>query len=138
MIFRDIVAGIFRFVHITSGCFIIGTSVSDVIWTGREMADYLLAYVTFGILLLISGVINLILLKPSTTIEPKAKQTWSYLLYGKAAIWVLFIPIPDLITEAAGHKFPRKELNCFLVIAALILSVLCKTIRDAKTIKPTD
>lgn len=135
MIVRDIVAGVFRFVHITSGCFIIGTSVSDVIWTGREMADYLLAYVTFGLLLLISGVVNLILLKPSQTIEPKAKQTWSYLLYAKAAIWILFIPIPDLITEATGHKFPRREFNCALVIAVLILSVLCKTIRDAKTIK---
>lgn len=131
MIIKDIVSGFFRFVHVTAGCFIIGNSISDVIWSRTEDADYTLAYATFGIALLISGIVNIILLKPSSAIEAKAKQTWSYLLYGKAALWVLFIPIPDLITEATGHSFPRSELNCALALAALILSVLTKTIRDS-------
>jgi hypothetical protein len=131
MTFKDVVAGVFRFVHVTAGCFVIGNSVSDVIWDRGHDADYSLALATFGIALLVSGIVNIILLKPAATIKPKAKQTWSYLLYGKAAIWVLFIPIPDLITEATGHSFPRKELNCALSLAALILSVICKTVRDS-------
>lgn len=124
----------FRFIHITSGCFLIGNSVSDVMWDSRAGSTYLIPYVVFGIGLLISGVINIILMKPTERMNRKDAKTWTGLMYAKAIIWVLFIPIPDLITEATGHKFPRKEFNCALVLAVLILSVVAKTLRDSKTI----
>ena len=138
MLLKSILVGIFRFIHITSGCFIIGNSISDVVWEERSPSQYLLVYIVFGLALLISGVINIIMLKPSEVMKEPDKKIWMYLLYGKAVMWILFIPIPDLITEATGHTFPRKEFNAALVIITLILSVLAKTIRDSTTVKIHD
>ncbi|OMJ77609.1 hypothetical protein SteCoe_22781 [Stentor coeruleus] len=133
MILKDITSGIFRFIHITSGCFLIGNSVSDVIWSGRDESIYMIAYITFGLALLISGVINIILLNPSQILSEKPKKLWLGFIYGKALVWILFIPIPDLITEATGHVFPRKEFNSVLVLISLILSITAKTFRDQKS-----
>ena len=134
-IIKDILSGVFRFIHITSGCFIIGNSVSDIIWGGRSEEIYQMAYLTFILALMVSGVINIILMNPSSIMIPKDKALWNIFMYCKAALWILFIPIPDLITKAKGHNFPRKELNAALVLAILILSIIAKTVRDWKTRK---
>ncbi|OMJ67575.1 hypothetical protein SteCoe_35229 [Stentor coeruleus] len=133
MILKNIISGIFRFIHIISGCFLIGNSISDIIWTSRDESVYIIAYITFGLALLISGIINLILIKPSQILSEKPKKLWLGFIYIKTLIWVLFIPIPDLITEATGHTFPRKEFNAGLVLIVLILSITAKTFRDEKS-----
>ena len=99
------------------------------------MSVYIIAYISFGLALLVTGVINILMLQPSTIMQTKDKRIWNYLMYGKAVLWVFFIPIPDLICEATGHTFPRKELNAALSLAVLILSVIAKTFRDSKTTK---
>lgn len=133
MVCTDILKWVFRFAHMTAGCFVIGNSISNVIWTERDLTQYFIAYVAFGLSLLVSGVINIFLLKPSTVMEEDDNRRWKYFMYGKAAIWILFIPIPDLITEATGHIFPRKELNAALSLIILVLSIAAKTLRDSKT-----
>ena len=61
MILADIFKGINRLVHLTAGCFLIGNSISNVIWTERDMADYIEAYIFFGLALLVTGVINILM-----------------------------------------------------------------------------
>jgi drug/metabolite transporter (DMT)-like permease len=131
----DILSGLFRFIHITAGCFIIGNSISEVIWSGRNESEYSIAYIAFGLGLLVSGVVNVILLKPSSVMDKKERTVWSAFVYAKAALWVLFIPIPDLIADATGHSFPRNEFIAALVLAVLLLSVSAKTLRDWKSKK---
>ena len=84
MALSQIFKSISRFVHIFSGCFIVGTSFSNVMWTSRSSSDYLLSYLVFGLLLLVSGVVNVILIKPSAVMPAKNKKTWNYFVYGKA------------------------------------------------------
>ena len=135
MILADIFKGINRLVHLTAGCFLIGNSISNVIWTERDMADYIEAYIFFGLALLVTGVINILMVKPLTIMEENDKRIWNYLMYGKAVLWIFFIPIPDIICEASGRTFPRTELNAALALLTLILSIIAKTFRDTKTIK---
>lgn len=129
MILKEILKGTFRFIHVLSGCFFIGNALSDVVWGLRPQTEYLMAYITFGLGLLISGVVNVLILKPSID---KDNKIWVYCMYSKSVVWLLFIPIPDLITDATGHTFPRKEFNLALVLIILLLSVISKTIRDTK------
>ena len=54
-----------RIIHVFCGAFIIGNAITQFIWGRQEMSKYALFSSLSGILLLISGVANLIFLKTS-------------------------------------------------------------------------
>ncbi|CAG9328946.1 unnamed protein product [Blepharisma stoltei] len=120
---------LFRIIHITAGCLIIGSHLADSIF-GKRDEGYGFFFPITGSLLFISGVINLILLRPSKTMGNERKP-WLYAIYVKIVIWFLCLPIIDLICSWMGFEFPREPFTILLMIAVILVSSYAKQIRDS-------
>ena len=114
-----------RYVHIGSGVLLLGNSIADGIWGGREGKGYTLTLIICGFLLLISGITNLILLKPSKTMD-NLKKPWVSMIYLKFFLWVLYLPIFEKVIP----EFPRKSFNLVLSIVVILVSSATKQYRD--------
>lgn len=129
---------VFRFIHIMCACVSIGNAITDLFWEHEQTTGYVALHITCGVLLLISGIVNIILAKPSSIFNHEDKNTWSALVYSKLALWLFFLRIPDIICNSLGYTFPRAEFNFFLVITIGIISVIAKNFRDMFSRKPDE
>lgn len=132
------VLGISRLFHIGAACFIIGNSFADVMW-GQKSTDvnYLAAYLTCYVLLLISGILGLVFTKPAKIFQKFDQRVWVALMYVKFVLWLLFIPIPDWIAASVGGSFPRVQFNGALIFVMLIISVASKLFREKHKLYPS-
>ena len=128
---EQIVLGLSRLIHIGAGCFIIGNSFADVMWTEPSSSvSYLISYLVCYVLLLISGVITMVAVRPSQLFEKYDQRIWVAIMYFKFVLWILFIPIPDWIAQSVGGSFPRVQFNGALIFVMLITSVAAKIFRE--------
>ena len=56
---------LFRLIHITSGCILVGTTFADAFFDTPRPKNYALVQSITGVLLLVSGLVNMVLLAPS-------------------------------------------------------------------------
>ena len=127
----SVILGFSRLFHIGAGCFIIGNSFADVMWGGiSNSVTYLAAYLICYVFLIVSGIISLVLTRPSKIFKKYDQRVWVALMYVKFVLWVLFIPIPDWIAESVGGTFPRIQFNAALIFVMLIISVSAKQFRE--------
>lgn len=87
-------------------------------------------------LLMVSGIINIILLRPSKMFSPTDKKPWTTAVYTKAALTVLLTPVPSKIAASLGTEFPREAFRFGIVVLIVLLSSFAKQWRDEKSIKP--
>lgn len=71
----DITKYTFRLIHILTGSFIIGNSFADIIFDQRDEDGYVLIRFICLVFLLISGVVNLIILRPSQIFDEVSLKT---------------------------------------------------------------
>ncbi|OMJ94677.1 hypothetical protein SteCoe_2010 [Stentor coeruleus] len=129
---------VFRFIHIICACVSIGNAITELFWEHEKSTGYIVLHITCGVLLLISGIVNIILTKPSSIFNHDDKNTWSALVYSKLALWFFFLKFLDSIFSSLGYTFPRTEFNFFLVITIGIISVIAKNFRDNFSRKPDE
>lgn len=119
---------IFRLVHIISGIVLAGNVFVDTIF-GINHPKYALVVSVSGILLMISGLVNLKLLKPEETLGPYKKR-WMALVHTKLFLWAFFLPWPEMLFRRFGSEFPRKPCNQALCVLVILLSSYSKQYRD--------
>lgn len=119
---------IFRTVHITSGSILIGTTFADALWTITN-PNYALVQSISGMLLLISGLMNLHLIAPEKTFAA-FKKKWTSLIHFKILLWLFLLPLPEQIFKKFDMVFPRKPFNQVIIVLVIIISVYAKQYRD--------
>ena len=119
----------FRLIHITAGSILIGTTFADAIWSSPRASNYALVQGIAGGLLLVSGILNAIFLAPEKTMG-NLKKSWLSLIYFKFFLWVLLLPIPEILAKKFGFAFPRKTVNQGIVVVYLLTSSYAKQYRD--------
>lgn len=133
-----IAKSLFRFIHIMCGCVLIGNAVTDLYWEKEFTPGYDALIITCGILLFVSGIVNIILAKPSVIFNHEDRRVWTAIVYTKLVLWFFFLRIPDSLCSLWGYSFPREKLNFFLVVIVGIVSVLAKIFRDTYSRKPDE
>jgi uncharacterized membrane protein HdeD (DUF308 family) len=128
----------FRLLHIVSACIVVGNIVADLYWSPRPESSYAALQISAGIILLVSGVVNIILLRPSKIFNHEDKRIWSGLVYTKFALWFFFLHLPELIFEMFGQTFPRVQFNFGLMSVIILFSVVAKVFRDTASRKEDD
>ena len=119
---------LFRLTHITSGSILIGCTFADAVF-GLTSATYAMIGSICGVLLLVSGLVNMKLLAPEKTMG-NLKGTWTKMIHSKLLLWVFLLPLPELVAKQIGVQFPRKAFNQVLIVVAILLSVYAKQYRD--------
>lgn len=121
----------------SSGCIVAGNFIGDYIFSLRstERSYLILVECCIGLLIL-SGIINIILLRPSKIFSPADKTAWTTAVYTKAVLTILLTPLPSKIAGALGVEFPREAFRFFIVVLIVLLSSFAKQWRDEKSIKP--
>lgn len=120
---------LFRTVHISSGCVLIGSIFVDAIWQFNRPPNYAIVQAIAGFCLLISGLINMILISPQKSMG-SLKDIWVKLVQTKLALWLLLLPLPEIAAKKMEIEFPRRTFNQFLVVFIVLISVYAKQYRD--------
>ena len=120
---------VFRLTHITAGSVLIGLTFADAIWDLPRPSNYALVQSICGVFLLVSGIANLILLSPASTMGD-LKHVWGALIKSKIVLWAFLLPFPELIAKYLGMQFPRRIFNQVLIVIAVLLSSYAKQYRD--------
>ena len=120
---------LFRTVHITSSCVLIGSIFVDAIWEFNRPPNYAMVQGIAGFFLLLSGFINMILISPEKSMG-NLKNIWVKLIQTKFALWLLLLPLPEIAAKKMEIQFPRRTFNQFLVVFIVLISVYAKQYRD--------
>ena len=127
-----------RIVHILSASFVIGNILGDYAWGKRVGQGYTPAFIASGVLLLVTGLINMVLLRPTQTMG-SFSAIWRSLVKFKLLLWCLLLPLPEMICRQAGVSFNRVAFNVPLVLVIVLVSCYMKQHRDWAVVnKPED
>lgn len=119
---------VFRVVHVTSAIVLAGSVFVDTVF-GISNPKYAPILSISGVLLIVSGLINLKLLKTEETLGPYRKR-WMAMVHTKLLLWVFFLPWPEILCKKFGSEFPRKSCNQVLCVVIILLSSYSKQYRD--------
>ena len=152
-----------RVLHFVSTGFLAGTTVFNYVFGTneylREELYYKQVHITAGVLVIVTGIANIILIargirlqremnqksgienatSPSALQAKENQSTWKFILYLKLAITLLLTPAiePLVIIVAGGFDTDaeklanlRQKLQFYIVIGLLIMSVLIKSYRE--------
>jgi hypothetical protein len=120
---------LFRIIHLASGSFLVGLVIADTIWEIPKPANYGLINAIIGVLLLVSGIVNIVLLSSKTSMGT-LRTIWIKLIYTKFFFWLLLLPIPEIVAKQFQIVFPRRAFNQVIISLTLVVSVYTKQYRD--------
>ncbi|CAG9312978.1 unnamed protein product [Blepharisma stoltei] len=127
---------IFRMIHVFAGCFILGNAFADLIWDERDEDSYALIKFLCLIFLFISGVVNLILLKPSKIFDENTNKLWVRLIYAKLVLWLFYLPY--FFACLIDFSYPSAIIEVILAVIIILISSFAKTVRDGNAKTPEE
>jgi hypothetical protein len=119
---------VFRATHITCASILIGLTFGETV-LGLHSPHYALVHPICGVLLLIAGIVNMVLLAPEKNMGHLSGR-WRTLMKCKMALYLIFLPWPEYVAKKLGMTFPRSQVSQVATILVILLSVYAKQYRD--------